>query len=83
MEAKNENIIGGFGQCIAAMIASKIFNEREGDDTSVIYGAVTTGNVWKFLKLENEAAYIDVKEYHINNIPKIMGILSAMVKKKI
>ncbi len=83
VEAKNENIISGFGQCIAEMIASKIFNEQEGESTSVSYGVVTTGSIWKFLKLENDTVYIDLKEYHINNIVKIMGILSAMVEKNV
>ena len=30
IEAKNENIIGGFGQCIAEMVAASIFNEADG-----------------------------------------------------
>ena len=83
VEAKNENIISGFGQCISEMIASKIFNDQEGESTSAIYGAVTSGSVWKFLKLENNTVYIDLKEYHINDIDKITGILSAMVKKNV
>jgi len=29
VEAKNENITGGLGQCIASMYAAAIFNERE------------------------------------------------------
>ncbi len=81
VEAKNENIAGGFGACIAEMLASQIFNEKEGKPVSVTYGAVTTGNVWKFLKLENSSAYIDLKEYHINDVRKIMGILSAMIRQ--
>ncbi len=31
VEAKNENIKGGLGQCVAEMIAAQIFNEREGN----------------------------------------------------
>ena len=29
VEAKNENIKGGLGQCVAEMVAAQIFNERE------------------------------------------------------
>jgi hypothetical protein len=44
VEAKNENIIGGLGQCIAEMVASKIFNKQENDASiKKIYGVVTTG----------------------------------------
>ncbi|MEI6413013.1 MAG: hypothetical protein WCP34_01980 [Pseudomonadota bacterium] len=82
VEAKNENIVGGMGQCIAEMIAANLFNNNEKVPVSwIIYGAVTTGSVWKFLKLEQPAVFIDNREYHIENISKIMGILRAMVKQ--
>jgi hypothetical protein len=82
-EAKNEQITSGLGQCIAEMIASKIFNEREGSAVDRIYGAVTTGNTWKFLRYDNKTAYIDKPEYHIANINKIMGILVKMIHQEI
>ncbi|MEM0982164.1 MAG: hypothetical protein AAGH78_18085, partial [Cyanobacteria bacterium P01_H01_bin.58] len=43
VEAKNENIKGGLGQCLAAMVAARLFDEREGQIIDPIYGAVTTG----------------------------------------
>jgi hypothetical protein len=81
VEAKNEDIIGGMGQCIAEMIAAKLFNEKENISISWVYGAVTTGSVWKFLKLEQQTVFIDNREYYIENVGKIMGILYAMVKQ--
>jgi len=79
VEAKNEQVTVGLGQCIAEMIAAKIFNDREGNPVSRIYGAVTTGNNWKFLKYEGDTVYIDRLEYYIDNVKKIMGILIRMV----
>ncbi len=79
VEAKNEQVTVGLGQCIAEMIAAKIFNDREGNAVSRIYGVVTTGNTWKFLKYEAGAVYIDQLEYYIDNVKKIMGILVRMV----
>src|SRR5215467_4745434 len=52
VEAKNENIKAGLPQCIAAMYAAKIYNEREHNDINRILGVVTTGSNWKFLTLE-------------------------------
>lgn len=52
IEAKNENIKGGLGQCAAAMLAAQLFNQQKGNEIRKIYGAVTTGEIWKFLKLE-------------------------------
>ena len=44
-----------------------------------LYGVVTTGNIWKFLQLEEGVVYIDLQEYYIENPGKILGILSSMV----
>src|SRR5206468_9424997 len=41
VEAKNENIKSGLGQCMAAMLGARYFNEREGREVKVVYGAVT------------------------------------------
>ena len=79
VEAKNENIMSGLGQCAAEMIASKIFNEQDGTDLSKIYGVVTSGNIWKFMKLEDNRIYIDSDDYSIREVSKIVGILCLMV----
>ncbi|NER85113.1 MAG: hypothetical protein F6K42_37545 [Leptolyngbya sp. SIO1D8] len=76
VEAKREDIIGGLGQCIAAMVAAQIFNQREGNAVNCIYGAVTTGTNWKFLILENKTVSVDRVEYFINQLDKILGILT-------
>ena len=83
VEAKNEKIVSGLGQCIAEMVAARIYNEREGQPISCIYGAVTTGHAWKFLKLESDTAYIDIEDYYIKNPGKILGILGYMVKQSV
>jgi hypothetical protein len=75
VEAKNENIKGGLGQCAAAMLAAQLFNEQEGNEIKTIYGAVTTGDIWKFLKLEGTAIFIDLNNYYIKELNKILGIL--------
>ncbi len=77
VEAKKENLNAGIGQCVASMLAAKLFNEREGNEIQIIYGAVTTGNIWKFLKLEEQVVDIDLSEYFIGNLSKILGILSS------
>ncbi|MEM9162435.1 MAG: hypothetical protein AAGC54_05125 [Cyanobacteria bacterium P01_F01_bin.4] len=79
-EAKNENIKGGLGQCLAAMLAARLFNEREGQPLEQLHGAVTTGNQWKFLSLKGDTAYIDLQDYYIDRIEDIMGILVGLVQ---
>ncbi|MCW9681668.1 hypothetical protein FJR41_012840 [Dolichospermum planctonicum UHCC 0167] len=75
VEAKNENIKGGLGQCAAAMLAAQLFNEQEGNEIKTIYGAVTTGDIWKFLKLAGTDIFIDLNNYYIQELNKILGIL--------
>jgi len=82
VEAKNENIMNGLGQCAAEMIATKIFNEQDGTTLSKIYGVVTSGNLWKFLKLEGDKIYIDLDDYSIKEVYKIVGILCSMIELK-
>jgi hypothetical protein len=79
VEAKNQNFKAGMALCAAAMVAARLFNEREGNDIPVLHGAVTTGNVWKFLKLEEQTVLIDQREYHINNLGEILGVLLSIV----
>ncbi len=79
VEAKKEDINGGLGQCLAEMVAAQIFNEKKGDGGKVIYGTVTTGTNWLFLKLEGKTAIIDLDEYSIKNPAKILGILASAV----
>ena len=82
VEAKNENIMSGLGQCAAEMIASRIFNEQEGTILSKIYGVITSGNIWKFLKLEDNKIYIDLDDYSIKEVSKLVGILCSMIEQK-
>ena len=83
VEAKNENMMGGLGQCIAEMIAASIFNKQEGNSLAAIYGTVTTGISWKFIKLTGNTVQIDLKNYGIEDTPEqVLGILAAMIAQK-
>ncbi len=77
VEAKKENIMAGLGQCVAEMLAAQIFNEREGNNIPVVYGAVTSGTNWKFLKLDGKIIEIDLSEYYLKDVNKILGILAS------
>ncbi len=76
VEAKNESIKSGLGQCIATMIAAKLFNQQQENSIDEIYGVVTTGTDWKFLKLCDSTIFIDKKDYFIKEVDKILGILA-------
>jgi len=75
VEAKNEDMKRGYAQCIAEMIAAQTFNAREGTESDRIQGAVTTGNMWKFLEIEETTVRIDSRDYYIERPGRIVGIL--------
>ena len=79
VEAKNDNLKSGLAQCMAEMVAAQIFNQRQDNEVSKIYGVITTGTVWQFLELEGEAVVLDLQEYSVENLPKILGILTSFV----
>ena len=79
VEAKNEAIVSGYGQCIAEMVAARIFNERAGTPREVIYGAVTTGDAWSFLQLSGQSVVMEDHYYYLDRIENILGVLLYMV----
>ncbi|MEQ9549631.1 MAG: hypothetical protein RIM23_08440 [Coleofasciculus sp. G3-WIS-01] len=83
VEAKKEDIIGGLGQCAAQMLGAQIFNQQKENQISSVYGAVTTGTVWRFLRLSDRLLNIDNKEYYISEICKILGILHWIISSEI
>ena len=81
VEAKKENINAGLGQCVAEMVAAQLFNEREGNNIKTIYGVVTTGDRWKFLRLSGKALEIELGEHLITNMDTILGILAKGINE--
>jgi len=75
VEAKNENIRQGFPQCIAEMLAARIFNERHGNPKGAVYGAVTTGEIWRFLRLVGDQVDVDLSAYYLRDLDRIVGVL--------
>ena len=80
VEAKNDNLRSGLGQCIASMYAAQVFNQQSAAPIEAVFGVVTTGSAWKFLRLQQSVVTLDVKEYYIDNAGKILGVLSHIVQ---
>jgi len=80
VEAKNSNIYSGLGQCMAEMVAARLYNQRYNIDSKIIYGIVTTGSEWKFLTLEENIITIDNNEYYISELHKLFSILVSIIK---
>ncbi len=79
VEAKKKDIGLGIGQCAAQMIGAQIFNQQEENGIETIFGCVTTGEVWQFLKLKDNILFIDEVRYYVDNVEKILGVLQSII----
>ncbi len=75
VEAKRDDFSAGLGQCAATVVGVRVFNEREGAPIPTIYGCVTNGSIWRFLRLDESRLTIDRSEYYLSNVGTIVGIL--------
>ena len=75
LEAKRGDIEMGLGQCVAQMVGAQMFNDRAGSAPGPIFGAVTTGEAWQFLRLNGTAVTLHRARLFIDNLG---GILAAL-----
>ena len=79
IEAKNDNVWNGFGQCVASMHAVARMN-RDANIDRPVFGASTTGRDWKFFRLDGTVLTIDSVEYALpTEADKLAGILLGIV----
>jgi len=79
VEAKNDRIKSGLPQCLAEMIAAQQFNTHKGNGIETVYGVVSTGSLWRFLRLTAQEGAIDRDEYYLRDTQQIFGILASMI----
>ncbi|NEP60006.1 MAG: hypothetical protein F6K31_23875 [Symploca sp. SIO2G7] len=80
VEAKNDNIKSGIAQCIAEMVAAQLFNQQKQNEIPCIYGVITTGSNWKFLRLVENRVDLEAAEHFIGDLDALFGILLYMIE---
>jgi hypothetical protein len=78
-EAKKNDLDTGTIQCSAQLIGAKIFNEKEGYDSPLLFGCSTTGVDWRFIRYENNTVLWDQNTFTIGNLPQLLGILQFII----
>ncbi len=78
VEAKKNDLEAGVPQCAAQLVGAKVFNEKKGLHLDRLYGCVTTGNDWLFMKLENDLV-IDSRVYYLVEISQLLGIFQRII----
>ncbi len=82
VEAKKEDLTAGVAQCIAEMYAATLFNAANEEPRETLYGAVTSGTNWRFLRLRGLHAEVDLREYFIEDVDKLLGILWSISREQ-
>lgn len=80
VEAKKSDLKSGLGQCMAEMVAAQQFNQAKEQPITAIYGCVSSGTQWRFLKLKGQTVTIDLVDYPLPPIEQILSFLVWMVK---
>jgi hypothetical protein len=78
VEAKKNAIEEGLGQCAAEMLAAQRLNREEQTERTVVYGCVTTGELWQFMALQEQELCLDPAKIYIEHVDNILGILFWM-----
>lgn len=80
IEAKKGDLDRGFTQLAVELIAIEKYEEEQ---DKIYFGAVTTGDIWKFGKLENTAKKItkDINSYRIpTDMLELFSILTGILE---
>ena len=72
VEAKQNNFIFGWGQCLAELVAVQKLNQ---DEMRPAYGIVTDGESWQFGKLVGNQFTKHVTRITISELEKIFGAI--------
>ena len=80
VEAKKNDIEEGLAQCAAQMIAARLFNEHHKEAVPAVYGCVTTGEAWQFLRLRGQELVVDANRYYILEVSVVLGILVTVMR---
>jgi hypothetical protein len=80
IEAKKTDLKSGFGHCIAEMVAAQRFNHAQGRPVETIYGIVSNGLQWQFLKIEGTVVSIDLTVYALPPVDQVLGVIVWMLR---
>lgn len=83
VEAKlNDVITAAVPQCAAEMYATRIWNEKQGEPLATIYGVVTTGDKWLFLRYtDKNTIEVDSINYALKDIEELLGVWQHIINQ--
>ena len=79
VEAEDADIDLGLGQCIAQMVGARLWNECDGKTLPAVYGCVTTGQDWQFLRLCGGDLTFDDRRYFLPELGDILAVFRVIL----
>ena len=78
VEAKKDNFIKGWGQCLSEMVAIQKINDSVEQS---VFGIVSNGQVWQFGKLTDSLFTKEIDIYTISDLHKLFAALNFVFKQ--
>ncbi len=76
LEAKPSELSKGIGQCLSELVATLTLFERQ----QYVYGVITDGEVWEFMRLEDTILTLDHRNYHVSQVSDIIECIGFIVE---
>lgn len=76
VEAKQNNFIEGWGQCLAELIAAQKMNQTE---EKPVYGIVTDGELWQMGRLVGDVFTKEKTRIAITDLDKLFGAIAFLL----
>ena len=77
----NNPLDNAWEQCAAQMLGIRVFNQSKKSDIVHIYGVVTDGNAWRFMKLIDQTITIDTDQYYTNHLGLLLGVFQRIINQ--
>lgn len=74
-EAKKDDFEQGWGQCLIALRAAQMLNEKSGSPVDMV-GIVSSGRIWEFGKLTMDNHFYRSEPYTLGQPELLLGILN-------
>lgn len=77
VEAKRNDFVLGWGQCLAELVAAQKIN---GDASEPVYGIVSDGEQWQFGRLVGDVFTRNRTRYTSDSLPRLFGAVEAVFR---
>jgi hypothetical protein len=75
IEAKRDDFIKGWGQCLAELVAIQKLNENP---DQIVYGIVSNGQFWQFGMLHQQTFTKNLGNYSISDLDRLMAAVNDL-----